>query len=385
MSKKVLITGVTGQDGSYMVDFLLKKTPYNIYGAVRRVTKPNYDNIRHNFDNDRFALVEMDITDFASVIHAVRQIKPDYLINFAANSFVGNSWDMPINHFNTNAMGVLNCLEAIRLHQPFCRFYSAGSSEQWGNVDYCPQDEKHPFKPRSPYGASKCAAHYIVKVYRESYNIYAVQGLLLNHESERRGSEFVTQKIAEGVARIKERLDKFVYKFEPIELGNLDAKRDWSHAEDFVDGVWRMLNQEHFNKKRMDAFEKALEDRYIKRGEEYRLCDVWKDFVNNIKEYVFSSNETHSVREFVERAFAHAGIKGVWHGKEKEETYLLSEDGILPTKKEVVLVRINPKFYRPAEVDLLLGDSTRARKELGWEPSVSFDELVKRMVESKIK
>lgn len=340
--KKIIITGVTGQDGSYMADYLLSNTDYEIYGAVRRLSVPNHKNIEHLKNHPNFKTIGLDLTDSTSVALAINKIKPDYFINFAANSFVGNSWSMPINHMETNCMGVLYCLEAIRNHAPHCRFYNAGSSEQFGDVSYSPQDENHPFKPRSPYGASKCSAHHLVKVYRESHNIYAVQGILFNHESERRGEEFVTQKVAKGVAEIYEARKKGE-PFEPIELGNLNSKRDWSHAEDFMDGVWKMLNQD------------------------------------NPQDYVLASGETHSIRELVTEAFNTARIFGVWEKSQFESE--LKE--VYKDNDGNVLVKINPEFYRPAEVELLLGDPSKAQKELGWHKNIEFTELVARMVKNQ--
>ena len=237
--KKAIVTGVTGQVGSYMADFLLKFTNIKVYGAIRRLSVPNHKNIEHIKDPN-FELIEMDLGDEHSIFTTIQEIQPDYFINFAANSFVGNSWHMPVNHFDTNALGVMRQLEAIRKICPNCRYYNAGSSEEFGDVMYSPQDLKHPPRPRSPYGASKVAARQIVKVWRDSYNLFAVQGYLFNHESERRGEEFVTRKITMNVARIKKELDEGK-KPEPFELGNVEAKRDWSHAEDFVRAVWLML------------------------------------------------------------------------------------------------------------------------------------------------
>jgi GDPmannose 4,6-dehydratase len=344
--KKVIVTGVTGQDGSYMLDYLLENTDYKLYGITRRSSNINLKNISHLVNNPRVELVTGDLSDSQSIDNLVREIKPDYFINLGAQSFVGSSWQIPEQTFDVGALGVLRCLEAIRKHAPNCRFYNAGSSEELGNVDYYPQDEKHPLKPRSPYGAAKAAARHIVKVYRESYNLYAIQGLLYNHESERRGEEFVTRKITKGVARIKKAIDNNE-SFKPIELGNLDSKRDWSHALDFVDGIWKMLNQPE------------------------------------PKEYILSSNETHSVREFIELAFQEAGILGNWqYSGDKEsinEQYLyINHDSTQ------VLIKINPEFYRPAEVDLLLGDSSKARTDLNWVPKINFNNLVKLMVKNDI-
>lgn len=337
--KIVLVTGVTGQDGSYMVDYLLSNTDHEIYGMVRRSSNLNTINISHILDNPRFHLVTGDLSDNQSLDSLIKEIKPDYFINLAAQSFVGSSWQIPEQTFDVGAVGVLRCLEAIRKHVPNCKFYNAGSSEELGNVDYSPQDERHPLKPRSPYGAAKAAARHIVKVYRESYTLYAIQGLLYNHESERRGEEFVTRKITKSVARIKNAMDNNS-SFAPLELGNIDSKRDWSHALDFVDGIWKMLNQD------------------------------------NPIDHLLSSGETHTVREFIELAFESAGIQNSWIGQGLDET-LVDNNG-------TVLVKINPEFYRPAEVDLLWGDSSKARIELCWVPKISFKDLVKRMVKNDI-
>jgi GDPmannose 4,6-dehydratase len=348
--KKVLITGVTGQDGSLMADYLLNNFDHiQVYGAARRLSVPNHQNIQHLKSNPRFKLVELDITDVESINNTFSEVMPDYFINFAANSFVGNSWKMPINHMQTNAMGVLYCLEAIKNLKPETKFYNAGSSEQFGDVDYSPQDIKHPFKPRSPYGVSKCTAHHLVKVYRESYNLFAVQGILFNHEGIRRGEEFVTRKITKGVARICKAI-KNKEKFDPIELGNVEAKRDWSDSEDFVKGVWLMLNQE------------------------------------KPKDFVLSSNETHTIKEFIELAFDAAQIEGFWSGEGIDRKYIVANHMLKTTQIEsTTLVKINSNFYRPAEVELLLGDSNPARSELGWNPEVSFEKLVKKMVENDLK
>lgn len=341
---KILITGILGQDGANMAEYLLANTDHDIYGVMRRSSNPNFINCSNFLTNPRFKLVYGDLTDSVSIDSLVKDIQPDYFINFGAQSFVGCSWEIPLQTFDTNATGVVRCLEAIRKHKKSCRFYSAGSSEEFGDVAYSPQDVLHPIKPRSPYGASKASARHNVKVYRESYGLYAVHGILFNHEGIKRGEEFVTRKISKGVARIFHALNN-QKTFEPIELGNLDAKRDWSDSEDFVDGVWKMLNQE------------------------------------KPKDYVLSSNETHSIREFIEKGFATANIFGVWNGSGIEEQFsITTKCAIVNNAQSSVLVKINPKFYRPAEVDLLWGDSTPARKELGWNPKISFDKLVSRMV-----
>lgn len=379
MPKKVIVTGVTGQDGSYMVDYLLKNTDHEVWGIIRRTSKPDLGNLKEALTNPRFKTIVGDLSDSASIDGVVRQVMPDYFINLAAQSFVGSSWQIPEQTFDVGAMGVIRCLEAIRQHVPHCRFYNAGSSEEFGDVLYSPQDMKHPHRARSPYGAAKIAARQIVKVWRESYGLYAVQGLLFNHESERRGEEFVTRKITKGVARIV-RAIKDGKPFEPLELGNLDAKRDWSHAEDFVRAIWAMLNQEQYRSGWSNA-SLGTDEPNVSRS--------------ILHEYVLASGQMHSIREFVERAFeiALGHKKGQhtanqtpfkwldWSGKEdKEELCLFDQSNEMGGVWYQTLVRINPAFYRPADVELLQGDASLARKELGWEPKVSFDELVSRMV-----
>jgi len=340
--KTIVVTGVTGQDGSHMVDFLLKNTDYLIFGGVRRLSVYNHENIRH-IKSDRFHLINFDLTDSHAISRTVEKLQPDYFINFAAQSFVASSWDFSKQTWHTNSTAVLDILEAIRLYKPSCRLYQAGSSEEFGNVEYSPQDESHPLKPRSPYGASKAASRQLVKVYRESYGIYAIQGWLFNHEGTRRGEEFVTRKISKNVARIYNAI-KNNEDFQPLELGNIEAKRDWSDAEDFIEGVWMMLNQDKYN----------------------------PNYSGEPKEYIFSSNETHTIKEFAEKAFKYASINGEWIGE--------GEHIIFINKDKKVLLQINSKFYRPAEVELLLGDSNKARQELNWKPKISFDKLIEKMV-----
>lgn len=354
--KKVLITGVTGQDGSFMADFLLSETDNVIVGGIRRLSKDNHENIEHLKGNPRFKLVDLDVTDQVNTERVIEEEKPDYFINFAANSFVGNSWDMPVNHMMTNAMPVLYQLEAIKKHVPNCRYYNAGSSEQFGDVDYSPQDINHPFKPRSPYGVSKCTAHHLVKVYRESYDIYAVQGILFNHEGTRRGHEFVTRKITREVSRVIKEIEANA-PVTPLELGNLSAERDWSDAEDFVKGVWMMLHQPVWD------------------GQDGKTFGNPRGALLNVKDYILSSNETHEVREFVKLAFRFKGYDIIWKGRGERET------GEVETHEgRTEVVKVNPSFSRPAEVQLLLGDSTPARKELGWKPNTNFEMLVAKMM-----
>jgi len=351
MNKKIVVTGVTGQDGSHLVDFLLDNTDCHVVGCFRRLSVPNYENIAHHLNNPRFEKVYFDLTDSESVHNVIEKYKPDYFINVAAQSYVGASWEIPVTTWNVNATGVLYILEAIRKRSPHTRFYNAGTSEEFGNVISCPQDESHPLLPRSPYGAAKAAARHLVKVYRESYNLYAVQGWLFNHEGERRGEEFVTRKITKGVALLRHFIDKDK-KPLPLQLGNLESKRDWGHAEDYVDGIWRMVNQEEFN----PNFEKP-------------------------KDYVIASGETHTIREFLEKSFEHAGVpfkssEGLEIDGQRTE-YFNPETGD-------PLVLINPKYFRPAEIDILLGNPRAIEEELQWKRKINFDTLVKRMIDKDL-
>lgn len=332
--KKVLITGVTGQDGSHMADYLLSKTNYIIYGAVRRLSVKNHENILHLESNPRFILIDLDLNDAHSIRDQVIDIQPDYFINFAAQSFVAGSWKYPIQTWDTDSSAVLHILESIRRFAPKCHFYNAGSSEEFGDVEYSPQNETHPLNPQSPYGAAKCAARHAVRVYKESYGLYAVQGWLFNHEGTRRGLDFVTRKISNGIAKIKKSIENN-QNIPILKLGNLDAQRDWSDAEDFMEGVWLMLN------------------------------------LKEPKNYVLGSGEMHTVREFVEESLKCAGIEYEIQGEQDNEK-IYTKDGRL-------IVEVDPKFYRPAEVHELCGDPSLAENEIGWVRKTDFKGLVKKM------
>jgi GDPmannose 4,6-dehydratase len=335
--KKIIITGVTGQDGSHMVDYLLKNTNHELYGTVRRLSVKNHENILHLEKESRFNLINMDLNDAHSIRDVILDVQPDYFINFAAQSFVAGSWDYPIQTWDTDADAVLHILESIRRFSPHCKFYNAGSSEEFGDVVCSPQNEEHPLRPQSPYGAAKCAARHIVRVYRESYNLYAVQGWLFNHEGNRRGLDFVTRKITHTIARVKIAMEKG--KTPPVlKLGNIEAKRDWSDAEDFMEGVWLMLNQ---------------------------------DFPKN---YVLGSGEMHTVREFLNEALKNAGIKITSSGENEAEKYF--------NENKDLIFEVDPKFYRPAEVHELCGDCSLAENEMGWTRKTDFYGLVKKMYQS---
>lgn len=333
---RILITGVTGQDGSNMADYLLQETNHEIYGTVRRLSVANHGNLTSALKCPRFHLVSMDLSDQMSVDNTIRELLPDYCINLAAQSFVGESWNSPILTFNVNAMGVLYLLEAIRKHKPSCRFYSAGSSEEFGDVLYSPQDLDHPIRPRSPYGASKASARHIVKVYRDSYKLFAIHSILFNHEGKRRGKEFVTRKITSGLVGIRKAMDQGE-EYQPLRVGNIQAMRDWGDSEDFVKGIWLMLNQPQPD------------------------------------EYILATGETHSVKEFIDLACHYAGFKNLeWLGQ--------GVDTVLTSSGRPIVV-VDPAFYRPAEVDTLTGDASKAMKQLGWKPQVSFQQLVEKMVQ----
>ncbi len=331
--KKALITGVTGQDGSYLSELLLEKG-YEVYGLMRRKSVVDYGNVEHIKDKIHF--IYADMTDVASLINAMKISQADEVYNLAAQSFVGTSWEQPLATADIDALGVTNMLEAIRTIKPEARFYQASTSEMFGKVQEMPQTEKTPFYPRSPYGVAKVYGHWITKNYRESYDMYACSGILFNHESERRGLEFVTRKITDAVARIKLGVQ------DCLELGSMDAKRDWGHSKDYVKAMWLMLQQEQAD------------------------------------DYVIATNETRTVREFVETAFSHVGIDIEWQGTGVDEI------GIDKSSDKTV-VKVNPRFFRPAEVEVLLGNPAKAETELGWQREVSFSELVKRMIDNDMK
>ena len=328
--KNALITGITGQDGSYLAELLLEKG-YNVYGIMRRKSVVDYGNVEHIKDKINF--IYADMTDPISLITAMKISQADEVYNLAAQSFVATSWEQPLATADIDAVGVTNMLEAIRIVKPEARFYQASTSEMFGLVQELPQKETTPFYPRSPYGVAKLYGHWITKNYRESYNMYACSGILFNHESERRGKEFVTRKITDAVARIKLGVQDF------LELGNMDSKRDWGHSKDYVNAMWLMLQQD------------------------------------TPDDYVIATNETRTVREFVEIAFAHVGISIEWKGTGVDEIGIDKVSG-------KTIVKINPKFFRPAEVDILLGDPSKAENNLEWKREISFNELVSRMVDN---
>ncbi len=315
MSKRALITGITGQDGSYLTELLLSKG-YEVFGVVRRSSTESYERIEHL--RGRIQLIQADLLDQYSLIEALKAAQPDEVYNLAAQSFVPTSWSQAVLTGEFTALGVTKVLEAVRAVNPKIRFYQASSSEMYGKVLEVPQREETPFYPRSPYGVAKVYGHFITVNYRESYDLFAVSGILFNHESPRRGLEFVTRKVSDGVAKIKHGLAT------ELRMGNLDAKRDWGFAGDYVEAMWLMLQQD------------APDD------------------------YVVATGETHTVQELVEVAFERAGLD--W-------------------QKYIV---IDPRFIRPAEVDLLIGDPTKAKNKLGWVPKTSFKELIHMMVDSDI-
>lgn len=337
MTKTAIITGITGQDGAYLAELLLDKG-YKVVGTFRRVVSTNFWRIEslgiRNHPN--LTLEEFDLTDMGSMIRLIQRTEPDEIYNLAAQSFVGVSFDQPHTTGQITGLGVLNLLEAIRIVNPKIRFYQASTSEMFGKVQAIPQSESTPFWPRSPYGVAKLYGHWMTINYRESYDIFGSSGILFNHESPLRGLEFVTRKITDGVAKIKHGM------LDCLELGNLDAKRDWGFAKDYVEGMWRMLQADE-----PDTF-------------------------------VLATNRTETVRDFVTMAFKGAGIELRFEGEGENEV-------AIDTESNRTLVRISPKFYRPAEVDLLIGDPSKAKTVLGWEPKTTLEQLCAMMVEADIE
>ena len=331
--KHALITGITGQDGSYLAELLLEKG-YEVYGIMRRKSVVDYGNVAHLRDQIHF--IYADMTDIVSLISAMRISQADEVYNLAAQSFVATSWEQPLATAEIDAIGVTNLLEAIRTVKPDARYYQASTSEMFGKVQAIPQDENTPFYPRSPYGVAKLYGHWITKNYRESFGLFTCSGILFNHESERRGKEFVTRKITDAAARISLGLQEFV------ELGNLDAKRDWGHSKDYVRAMWLMLQQD------------------------------------TPDDYVVATGETRTVREFAECAFRAVGIELEWQGEGVDTVGINKANG-------KTVVKVNRKFYRPAEVELLLGNPAKAEQKLGWKREISFDELVTRMAQNDLE
>ncbi len=332
-----VITGITGQDGAYLAELLLSKG-YFVYGTFRRTASTNFWRIEELGirNNPKLKLVEYDLTDLGSNIRLLQLAEPDEVYNLAAQSFVGVSFDQPVTTGNITGLGPVFLLEAIRIVNPKIRFYQASTSEMFGKVQEIPQRESTPFYPRSPYGAAKLYAHWMTINYRESYDIYAASGILFNHESPLRGLEFVTRKITDGISQIK------LGKLDTLQLGNMDAKRDWGYAKDYVDGMWRILQAP-----KPDTF-------------------------------VLATNRAETVRDFVSMSCKAAGIDISWQGKGE------SEVGINTASNEII-VRVNPEFYRPAEVELLLGNPKKAKDMLGWEPSTSLEELCSMMIEADLR
>ncbi len=355
MSKSVLITGLNGQLGQHLVKFFQENHPdFKIIGTIRH---KSYDKQPKIYDPSPNLFVDiLDLYDSISIETVIKRHKPDYIFNTSANAFVGDSWLLAEQHFNINCLGVLKLLEAIKNHSPHSRFVNMGTSEELGcTTEDSPngaQDEETKISPKSPYAVAKAAARYTVDVYRNSYNLYVIQPWTFNFESKLRGEKYVTRKITKGVGRIYRAIQNKDWGFSPIELGNLNSSRSWQHAADVAEGLWLIANQP---------------------GEP-------KDW----KPYVLSENGTHTIREFVEKAFAAVDIKGQWYnptGNPLDEEYILCEDNGLATKKKVTLVKVNPEFFRPSDVNYLWGSSDKIRRELGWSPKKTFEDLLAEMVD----
>jgi len=335
--KKALVTGITGQDGAYLAELLLEKG-YEVTGTYRRTSSVNFWRIEELGiqSHPNLKLVEYDLTDLGSSIRLLQNAQPDEVYNLAAQSFVGVSFEQPVTTAEITGVGPVNLLEAIRIVNPKIRFYQASTSEMFGKVQAVPQKEDTPFYPRSPYGVAKLYAHWMTVNYRESYGIFGCSGILFNHESPLRGREFVTRKITDSVAKIH------LGQLDVLELGNIDAKRDWGFAKEYVEGMWRILQ------------------------------------ADTPDTYVLATNRTETVRDFVTMAFKAVDVSIVWSGEAENETGACAKTG-------KVLVRVNPKFYRPAEVELLIGDPGKAEKELGWKPSTTLEQLCQMMVEADLR
>lgn len=381
MSKTCIISGINGQLGQFLAKYLQVNHPnIQIVGTIRH---KSYDNQPYIFDRTNVIFELMDLCDVHSIENLIIKYKPEFFINTAANAFVGESWNVPIQQFEQNCIGVIHQLEAIRKHSCHTRYFNMGTSEEFANDinDGKLQDENTLINPKSPYGCAKAGARYMVNTYRNSYGIYAIQGWTFNFESEIRGEKYVTRKITKGVARISKAIQN-KESFTPISLGNINSMRSWQFAGDVADGIWRMLNQEVYNK----DIKQELSGRNILR--QYYSAEQHIEWLSKrIKTYVMSSSECHTVKEFIEEAFKCAGFHDCyWIGESVNEKYLLpnylcEELGL----ENAVLVDINPEFLRPHDVTYLNGDASRIKSELGWQSTVSFKDLVKRMVDSDLK
>ena len=333
--KKAFITGITGQDGAYLAELLLEKG-YTVFGGFRRLSTPNFVRLDELKVTNKVKLIEVDLLDAGNLTRVISEVKPDEVYNLGAQSFVAHSFKNPVLTGKVTGIGVTNLLESIRMVNPEIKFYQASTSELFGKVQQIPQNEETPFYPRSPYGVAKLYGHWMTINYRESYNIFASTGILFNHESPLRGLEFVTRKVTDAVAKIYHGRQDF------FEIGNMDAKRDWGYAKEYVEGMWKILQ------------------------------------APKADNYVLATGETHSVREWIEVCFSLIDKKIAWEGKDENETGRDAETG-------KILVKVNPEFYRPAEVDMLIGDYSKAKSELGWEPKVKYKELAEIMLKSDIE
>lgn len=335
--KTAIVTGITGQDGAYLAQLLLNKN-YQVYGTYRHTSSSNFWRIKELgiYNHPNLHCVEYDLTDISNSLHLLDSVQPDEIYNLAAQSFVGTSFAQPMTTTKITALGVLNLLEAIRVVNPKIRFYQASTSEMFGKVQTIPQNEKTSFYPRSPYGIAKLYAHWMTVNYRESYNIFGCSGILFNHESPLRGIEFVTRKITDGISKIK------LGKADILELGNLNSKRDWGYAGDYVEGMYLMLQAE------------------------------------KPEDYVLATGRTETVRHFIEMVCKAVGIEIDWNGKEENEVGIDCKSG-------KTIIKVNPKFYRPAEVDILVGDYSKAKQQLGWSPKMTLEKLCAVMVETDMR
>lgn len=356
MSKSIIITGINGQLSQFLTKYLQENVPeLQIIGTLRHKSARKETYI---FDTNRVTFDLMELSDHVSIENLIQKYKPDYFVNTAANAFVAESWALPMQHLQLNSAGVLCQLEAIRKHSPQTRYINMGTSEEFADAQYSPQDEKHPILPKSPYACSKAAARYYTRIYRESYNLYCIQPWVFNFESFLRDYKYLPKKVTLGVARINNAIKNKI-PFEPIILGNINSKRAWQAAQDVADAIWRMLNQDDYK-------------------------DIGPNF-SKLSEYVISSEETNSVKTFCELAFKRANIEGVWVGKDLDEKFVIPDyiNDFIEIKSNV-LVSVDKKFFRPNDVNLLLGNPSKIKSELGWKPKYTFNQIINEMVDYDI-
>ncbi len=377
--KTIIITGINGQLSQYLAKYLQENEPnLQIIGTLRHKSARNE---KYIFNLDKVIFELMDLSDHVSIENLISKYKPDFFVNTAANAFVAESWKLPMQHLQLNAAGVLCQLEAVRKHSPLTRYVNLGTSEEFADAQYIPQDEKHPILPKSPYACAKAAARYYTRIYRESYGLYCIQPWCFNFESPLRDHKYLPKKVTLGVARINNAIQN-KQSFEPIVLGNIYSKRAWQAAQDVSDAIWRILNQERYNKEFENIGIHGTTAPI--NSVEQQTCDRSNIEIYSkiIKEYVISSEETHSVKTFCELAFKRANLNGYWKGEGLNEKYILDND---TNSQSNILVSVDKEYFRPNDVNLLLGNPTMIKNDLKWEPKYKFEQIINEMVDWDIK